>query len=104
MSLEDDFKTFWATFPRRVGKLAALKAYKKARQLASAEEILQGIAQYKQSKPDYADYCFPTTFLNQGRWLDEPEAPKSNRWHWEDCPHVPHCMNGWTCLSKSKAS
>jgi hypothetical protein len=66
-----DFDEFWAAYPRKVGKLAALRAYRKARSLASADEILDGIAVYREHKPAYADWCHPTTFLNQGRWMDE---------------------------------
>jgi len=67
------FEAFWKTFPRHVGKLAALKAYTKARTIATAEEILDGVERYKRTKPPYADWCFPATFLNQGRWMDEPD-------------------------------
>lgn len=95
MSLESEFAAFWQAYPRRVAKLAALKAYEKARKLASAEAILAGVQRYKQAKPEYADWCHPTTFLNQGRWLDEYEEAPRPRWQapaatdwWEDCKRL----------------
>mgnify|MGYP001616411375 CR=1 FL=1 len=75
----DDFTEFWAIYPRKVGKLAAEKAYAKARQVASQEELLAGVERYKRNKPGYADWCHPRTWLVQGRWLDEyapAEQPK----------------------------
>lgn len=93
MSVDAEFETFWRAFPRRTAKLAALKAYRKARQMASAEHILEGVAQYRRRKPSYADWCHPTTFLNQGRWMDEPDR---GREEWV-CPHVPHCLGRHAC-------
>lgn len=75
MSLAEDFTAFWASFPRRTAKLAAMKAYERARRMDSAENILAGVERYKRNKPEYADWCHPATFLNQGRWMDEPDAP-----------------------------
>ncbi len=79
-----DFDEFWAACPRKVGKLAALKAYAKARKgYASQEELLAGLERYKKHKPAYADWCHPSTWLSQGRWMDEyenslpPPAPRS---------------------------
>jgi len=68
------FTAFWSAYPRKVGKLAAQKAYTKARQTVSAEDLLAGLERYKVTKPSYADWCHPKTFLSQGRWMDEPEA------------------------------
>ena len=70
-----EFNVFWAAFPRRTGKLDAVKAYARARTLASAAEILAGVENYKRHKPDYADWCHPSTFLNKGRWMDEYDEP-----------------------------
>ena len=70
-----DFDVFWAAYPRRTAKFAAQKAYARARTVASAAEILAGVEAYKRRKPEYADWCHPATFLNQGRWMDEDDAP-----------------------------
>lgn len=69
-----DFDAFWSRYPRRVGKLAAMKAYEKALKLASHEQIMAGVELYRQHPPSEAQYiAHPSTWLNQGRWLDEYE-------------------------------
>lgn len=73
------FDAFWSAYPRKVGKLAAMKAYQRARTVATAEEILAGVALYLQHKPDYADWCHPTTFLTQGRWMDDYTPTESQK-------------------------
>lgn len=88
-----EFSEFWTSYPRRVGKLAAAKAYAKARQIASAGEILKGVAAYVANKPEYADWCHPATFLSHGRWMDEyaVRVTKSFDADWfEDCKRVHH--------------
>ena len=71
-----DFDIFWSRYPRREAKLAALKAYDKARRLASAEDILAGLERYRQTMPDDKQYRpLPASWLNAGRWLDETDEP-----------------------------
>ena len=75
---KEAFDGFWKAYPRRIGKLDAMKAYEKALTLTTHEEIMTGIETYRANKPDYCDWCHPSTFLNQGRWMDEYEAPKAD--------------------------
>ena len=92
--LAGEFARFWDIYPRRVGKLAAEKAYRKARDRATADQILAGVERYIEGKPAYADYCHPSTWLNQGRWLDElPARPKPRSL----CPHTPPCERLHQC-------
>lgn len=74
-SVDDGFATFWATYPRRIGKGAALKAWKKALKVATADQILAGAETYAQIRagddPQYTAH--PATWLNQQRWEDEPD-------------------------------
>ncbi len=93
----EDFALFWRTFPNRVGKLAAERAYVKARKRASAAELLDGIARYVRLKPAYADYCHPATWLNGGRWMDEAPASASRIYEPWVCPHEPHCKHRPAC-------
>jgi hypothetical protein len=93
--VEADFEEFWQRFPRHVGKFAARKAYEKARRIASAQEILDGIEHYKRAKPSYADWCHAATFLNQGRWLDREDRPQEHA-VWQ-CPHQPRCPTPMHC-------
>jgi hypothetical protein len=90
-----DFDQFWAAYPRRVGKLAAQKAYMKARKIATQEELLKGVAAYIRHKPAYADFCHPTTFLSQGRWMDELEDPETRPCR--RCGTVPKCQSYAEC-------
>lgn len=73
------FDAFWKTFPCKKAKLAAMKAFIKASKLASIHEILDGVERYKRSKPDYADWCHPATWLNQGRWMDEEVVKQDSK-------------------------
>ena len=95
--LDCDFEAFWKSYPRRVGKLAARKAYDKVRRGGiSQQELLDGIAQYRATKPAYADWCHPRTWLSQGRWMDE--APESEAKSYEfSCPHTPPCSGRNAC-------
>jgi hypothetical protein len=52
-----------------------MKEYAKVRKGGiTQEELLDGVANYIASKPDYADWCHARTWLSQGRWLDEPDT------------------------------
>lgn len=99
MSVNDDraFTQFWAAFPRKVGKLAALEQFRKALGLATVDEILAGVERYKASKPPYADWCHPKTWLSQGRWLDEPDSEPVKA---DIRGHVPPCKTNADCLAK----
>jgi hypothetical protein len=88
-----EFDTFWAAYPRKTAKFDAMKAYAKARTLASAEEINDGVARYIKGKPEYADWCHPATFLNKGRWMDEWDAPAVKVYDPNYCQHEPSCHN-----------
>lgn len=70
-----EFSEFWATYPHKVGKRDAEKAFAKARTRAPFEAIMAGLRRYA-SKTDDRPWCNPATFLNQDRWEDAPsEAP-----------------------------
>lgn len=69
----DGFEEFWQVYPRREGKQAAVKAFGKARQSASTEIIVQGAIRFRDDpnrQPEFTPH--PTTWLNQGRWDDDP--------------------------------
>ena len=76
-----EFGVFWAQYPRKVAKPSALKAFSKARKANSFEAIMAGVAKHaaawdaagteKQFIPH------PSTFLNQQRFNDESEQPKT---------------------------
>jgi hypothetical protein len=108
-SLVDDFDIFWAAYPRREAKLAALKAYTKARRLASAEDILAGVERYKLRMPEERQYRpLPASFLNAGRWMDEDDQPVTVvREYWADeCQreHGGTCSRQWDHVYKMRES
>lgn len=70
-----EFETqFWPAFPNRVGKDAARRAWRSAVKRAPVSEIMAGLRRYA-AKTDDRPWCNPATFLNQGRWADEPSVP-----------------------------
>jgi hypothetical protein len=97
MGLSEEFDQFWQAYPRREAKLAALKAYKNARRLATAEDILAGVRQYKLRMPEDRQYRpLPASFLNAGRWMDEPDVELEQPVKWE-CTHTPRCNSPVWC-------
>jgi hypothetical protein len=63
-TLAEDFAAFWLAYPVHIGRLAALKAYAKARKLAPAADILAGIDRYIAHKPAWQAFAHPSTWLN----------------------------------------
>jgi len=65
-----EFEDFWKGYPRKVGKLAAEKAYVKARRSTSHDEIMFALSVHRFSDdPQYIPH--PATWLNRGSFLDE---------------------------------
>lgn len=93
-----DFDAFWIAYPRKEAKLAAMKAYEKARRLASAEDILDGVERYKLTMPEEKQYRpLPASWLNAGRWMDEPDYVPALKPAKRECPHTPRCNSPVWC-------
>lgn len=98
---DDEFEAWWKLYPRKVGKDAAREKFGKARKRVSAEALMQAVKVYMQTKPDYADWCHPATWLNQGRWQDEQEsydcgpAIDMDRKHVEDFVRTGFWLTSW---------
>jgi hypothetical protein len=73
----DGFALFWDAYPNRTGRLAAIKAWNKARpDDALVAQMLKTLAWQRCSEQWGRGYIpHPTTWLNQGRWDDEPVDP-----------------------------
>jgi hypothetical protein len=68
-----DFDAFWKIWPNKVGKPAALKAFRSAIKRASHPgAICDGVIAYERNKPPDRPWLNPATFLNQNRWEDQP--------------------------------
>jgi hypothetical protein len=66
-----DFETWWDRYPKKTGKLAAARAYQKARKRAEAPVLLLALS--KTAWPEKRQYIpNPATWLNDGRWMDAP--------------------------------
>lgn len=76
--LNTEFDAWYKFYPRKVGKWTARLAYKRARQTASAETLLEAVTKFS-SAVDLSriQYCpHPATWLNGHRWDDE-DMPQS---------------------------
>lgn len=91
------FKLFWEEYPRKVGKIAARKAFDRAIKLATIEDMLMAISRQKVSdqwkKDNGAFIPHPATWLNQGRWEDEKTVVETERPRKEitDIKQCPKC-------------
>jgi len=72
--LDDGFEEFWNRYPKRVGKDAAHKSWTKNK--VKVDEVLKALEWQIETpqwqKQDGQFIPNPTTYLNQGRWKDEP--------------------------------
>ena len=66
------FEAFWKIWPHKVGKPAALKAFRSACKRSNLATILDGARVYIRDKPPDRQWLNPATFLNQNRWEDQP--------------------------------
>ncbi len=74
------FTEWWKCYPRKVGKEAARKAFEKALGKTNSEKLLTGVQQFA-ADPNLPEKQFvphPATWLNEGRWDDEPLPPRRN--------------------------
>lgn len=97
VELPKDFLKFWEAYPDKVGQKAALKAWKNAKDKPELASILSSLDRYVRTKPTDRAWCNPATWLNQGRWNDNPAStvvpmisadPEDSRWRLR--------VDGWT--------
>lgn len=71
----DAFEAFWSLYPRHVAKDAARKKFEVVTRRTAPAVVMAGLRRWL-SSADLSDPKFiphPATWLNQGRWEDEPE-------------------------------
>jgi len=75
------FARFWQAYPRKVGKAAALAAWRKRKPpLDAVLAALVWQTKGEQWTRDGGQYVpNPATYLNQGRWEDEPTTVRPTR-------------------------
>lgn len=84
----DLFAEFWTAYPKKTGKDAARRAYAKALQRDTHDAVMAGLRRYRFSTdPQYVPH--PSTWLNGGRWTDEPPPPPPAR-PWEELNAQPN--------------
>ena len=75
------FQEFWNIYPRKVGKSAARRVWKR---IKNKPEVLIQIAdalQWQMKQESWQNDKFiphPATYLSQGRWEDEPPKQKDS--------------------------
>lgn len=114
---DTDFDTFWRAYPKKVGKLEAQRAWHKAtRTGATVGTVLTALAWQKASDQWRRGYIpNPSTYLNQGRWMDEaPEdlsqlpasvsGPCPGCGASEPCADVKVCNANWLAREKARGA
>jgi hypothetical protein len=79
----DGFAEFWATYPRKAGKGAAEKSFRKAKiGIALLPNVLQAIERARateQWRKDGGQFIpHPATWINERRWEDDPDSRPMN--------------------------
>jgi uncharacterized protein YdaU (DUF1376 family) len=76
---EAEFAEWYAGYPNKVAKPAALKAFAKARQKADLATLIEGVRRYRKTKPPDQSWAHPASWLNAERWTDEPSTHNHQR-------------------------
>jgi hypothetical protein len=76
----DEFLSFWEAYPKKKGRDAAWKAWQKRNsdrpqinKVLASIEAQKKSSQWMKERGQYIPH--PATWINQGRWSDEPEIP-----------------------------
>ena len=108
-NVPEDFARFWNAYPKHVAKLAALKAWKSMKPTeALVEEILAALEwqvrqpQWIEGRKDHYRFCpNPASWINAGRWMDEPPQSvmrqQSSVDYLAECPHSSRCTGTNAC-------
>ena len=67
-----DFEAFWKVYPKKVAKLAARRAWDKARKQVDPAVIVEALKRQVAAGVFVEPFVpYPATWLNAGRWEDE---------------------------------
>lgn len=78
-SRDSFFEEFWQVYPRREGKLAAHKAFKAVPPMTDFLAVIEGARRFRDDPNREAEFTpHPATWLNQGRWDDDPLPARTN--------------------------
>lgn len=108
--LLENFDRFWDVYPRKVGRDGALTVWRRLKpDAALTNQIIEAVRVQARHWDDPKYVPHPQTWLNKGRWKDEPErtsarhgtAPQPTRSPWV-CPHVDECNHPTMCAGKNE--
>ena len=76
--LLSEFDRFWVAYPRKVAKPRALKAFLSAAATTDPKVIVEGAIRFSRDPnlPEKQFIPHPASWLNDGRWDDEPLPPR----------------------------
>jgi hypothetical protein len=75
--IEDDWDDFWTAYPRKAAKAAARRAWDKAIRGTDPKIIIDAAHRYREDpNRDDAYTAHAATWLNAGRWEDDPLPPR----------------------------
>jgi hypothetical protein len=82
-TLDQNFVLFWSSYPKKIGKKDAEKSWIKSKDKPPLETILKAIENQKKSEQWNKDggqfIPNPATWINQGRWDDEPKIKTGHK-------------------------
>jgi len=76
--LNAQFDEFWTSYPRKLDKAKAFRAFRSALKRAKFEDILAGVIAYRNDPkrdPDFTKY--PATWLNNDAWENAATTPEA---------------------------
>lgn len=81
--VEPMFEQFWDAYPKKVGKEAARKAWSKVKSPAATLGLVLSALRWQSKSEQWAKESGqyipnPATYINQGRWNDQPPAQNSS--------------------------
>ena len=86
-----NFDRWWKTYPKKAGKGAAAKAFKKAFSSIAFDELMTVTEQFAASDKANSQYCpNPATWLNESRYEDDPAV-----WGYEQNPNSGNPPKRW---------
>lgn len=107
------FERFWDAYPRKKAKEAARKAWSRIGPDESLLAVMLAAISHQRRSPGWLKdggqfIPHPATWLNQGRWQDEPDmarpvrdGPLAEAFSWT-CPHEPQCGSAYHCDVKRR--
>lgn len=100
------FERFWSVYPSKVGKDAALKAFQRLHPSNELTDVMVAAVERQKASRRWVEGYIPNpaTWLNQGRWKDEPERPVISPAARRPCrySHTPPCADEATCFRKHR--